>query len=501
MNSTKVKLPITDKPSIYSGIHYAYPCAIVESDEIAILTVNQTDSKTWAVVNDDLDVVIDGNEIRLLKKNTSSNVRAFLWRKFEATDEVALEVNDIKIHKKHVDLFLFSGDPEFQSNDVNECGIRWSLPGYTIKGIQHDYDTYIFKYVKIHKEDDIVVFYGSSYGEEWVYLDETRLPEHLKNVELKVGLEVEFGVDRFNEWKYMNFIQLTYNDYNIYKGMTLDYYLYPRKYYDNSFSFFGIFLNTYYDLYHECINLFPSIHDFLHWNIQNHYYVNLCLNEYYVPQRECYQKKYHEHYNLFFGFDDEKRVYYVLGYGSVSKPVVSEIPYEILDNENIVVNEYVVRFKYEPDCISEIEFNINPVIRQIEEYVNSVDSSQVTCNLIPGEKLKYGISVLKYMADNEEECGDVCRDLRITYMLNERHEIMSQRLEYLFNNHFLKENEFWELCNMNSELRKASTNLMYTAIKGKLKKVDSKVFSDQLMEMYEKDKEFCNMLIHNLRMY
>lgn len=491
-----VVLPINDKPSIITCIHYAYPCAIIESKELCILSIDNLSSKAWNEANDETLIIMKDDEIRVIQKETSSNIHALLWRECNQVDEVTIKVSQIKVHKKYIDIFLFADDLSDQmESEYKLCGVRWSLPGYTIQGKQFDYDTYLYKYVKLFKDHMYITCYGSIDGEEWTYLDKRKIPDKYKGEKLKVGLDISFGQDRYNEWKYMNFIQLTYNEFNQYKGIILDYYFYPRKYYDNSFSFFGTYLNTYYDILYEDMNKFESIHDLLHWNISNLYYVNICLDEYYVPERFSYQKQSYSHFNLFYGYNDEERVYYILGYGANSKPVISKLPYDNMEQKNVITSQYLVRYKYEPNCISEIRFNIRPVIRHIYEYINNIDSSETTCNLIPGERLQYGISILKLMAESEQKIDDICRDLRISFLLYERSLLMTERLTYLYNEKYINDEAYDFLTSMNQKLLNLSSTLMSLAIKSRFKKIEPTRVANVLIEIYENERKFFKSLL------
>jgi hypothetical protein len=255
---------------------------------------------------------------------------------------------------------------------------------------------------------------------------------------------------------------------------------------------------SYYEILNEDLNRFGSIHDLLHWNISNSYYVNLSLDEYYVPERPDYQQNSFPHFNLFYGYDDEERVYYILGVGEGSKPVISKLPYDILEEKNIITSQYLVRYKYEPNRISEIQFNIKPVIRHIYEYINDIDSSITTCNLIPGENLQYGISILKLLAESEQNIEDICQDQRISFLLYERNLIMAERLQYLHKENYINDEAHDSLTAKNQRLIHLSTVLKNLVIKSRYKKIEPARLSKVLLEMYEEERSFYMDLLQRL---
>ena len=121
--------------------------------------------------------------------------------------------------------------------------------------------------------------------------------------------------------------------------------------------YYSNYLDTIYDNKTELADLFGSIHDMLHWNISHGYYVNMCLDEFYVPDRAKYQRGHYNHYNLFYGYDDEEKLYYIMGYGKKGSPIISTIPFSMISYE-IINNENIVRYKYAINEITHFEFDI-----------------------------------------------------------------------------------------------------------------------------------------------
>ncbi|MBP5223775.1 MAG: hypothetical protein J6Z35_11555, partial [Lachnospiraceae bacterium] len=95
------------------------------------------------------------------------------------------------------------------------------------------------------------------------------------------------------------------------------------------------------------------------------------------------------------------------------------------------------------------------------------------------------------LAEREEELGDVCRDLRISYMLKERYEIMLGRLKYIYEHNYIDEDTYNRLSLMISDLIDSSQRLMNLAIKGQLRRVEPYRISKQLMGIYTKEEDFC----------
>lgn len=295
----------------------------------------------------------------------------------------------------------------------------------------------------------------------------------------------------------MNFIQLLYNGSNPYKGICLDYYLFPRKNIDNSYGYFLNFLDTHYDSLYDALDCFKSIHEYIRWNIRHMYYVNVRLDEFYVTERSAYRREHYDHYNLFYGFDDGKRVYYIMGYGKKDTPVVSELPYEVLDGE-IKIGTDLVRYKYSTNEVTLLKFNLKMVIDGLYEFLNDVDSSEKVSNLLAGEQVSYGISILKILADTESGRFNFRQDKRIAFCLSEHSKLMKERLDYLYENAFLKATEYESLTPLCDEMVNTASILLAQVLKNMLKPVQAEIIDNNLRKLYELEKHFCTDLLECL---
>lgn len=62
-------LPLNIKPSIRTCIHHAYPCAIIESKELAYVRVNDYDSREWQELLQDTTIQREKDEIKIVGKD------------------------------------------------------------------------------------------------------------------------------------------------------------------------------------------------------------------------------------------------------------------------------------------------------------------------------------------------------------------------------------------------------------------------------------------------
>lgn len=319
----------------------------------------------------------------------------------------------------------------------------------------------------------------------------------LKNCDkqMNIGIHVYSGIDQYDVWKKMNFIQLLYNETSPYKGIWLDYYLFPRKNVDNSYMSFPNFLDTYYDTTYEALDCFETIHEYIKWNIEHFYYVELCLDEFYVMERSMYQKKHYPHYNLFYGFDDHLRVYYIMGYGCNSKPVVSQISYDIFE-QNLIVSEKIIKYRYRGNEINRLEFNIQSIKTGLYEFINDINSAEKMCNMLTSENVSYGISVLNKIATTEFGRERLLDDYRVSFCIKEHCIMMGERLEYLYNNGYLRKEFYLQLKQMYDQMYKAAGVLLSLVMKNTYKPMYKESIYNKLLELYGNEKIFCTNLLN-----
>lgn len=496
-NYERKVLPINENPSVITCIHHAYPCAIIESKELAIISVNNFALEPWEKITNDTSIRIDDGTIKILEEGIGENTNTVLWRRCGKQDKIILKVDYIKTNSftRFIDVYLFNDDLESEiGKEDKTCGIRWNPYGYFIDKNMYSFDTKLYIFIKLCIEINYIKYYASKDGFNWDYIDIKDLPDIYKDKDLNLGIHVYCGKNKYNVWKSMNFIQLIYNENNPNKGISLDYYFFPRKNSDNSYSYFINFIDTHYDSIYDAMECFSSIHEYLHWNIRHNYYVNVCLNEYYVPDRYHYTESYYEHYNLFYGFDDYQRVYYVMGYGKLSTPVISKISYDVID-QNIITSQHTVRYKYCTNEVTQLQFNIKPVISSLYEYLHNVNSSEKVGNLITGENVLYGISILKNLTNTQNGKYNVRTDKRIAFLLLERSKIMEKRLNYLYENKYLKNDEYKQLFIQNEKITMISTILLNLVLKNMIRPIDELKIDQTLIDLYDNEKLFCeNML-------
>lgn len=496
-------LPINEKPSIITCIHHAYPCAIIENKQLAYLHINDSNESIWEIDSVETSTVIDNSCISVVEKNQINCADSVLWKHCDNFNDISISVDYFKWNdlSGYIDIFLYNNNLKEEIGlEDKSCGIRWNPYGYFIKKEMYYYDTDIYTFIRFRKENDFAVAYASKNGIEWEKINEIPIPNDWKSKKLSIGIHMHWGKNYFDIWKKMNFIQLIYNDSNPYKGIFLDYYFFPRKNDDNSYGYYINFLNTSYELISDELDCFESVYDYIVWNINHKYYLVICLDEFYVQQRAAYNKDHYNHYNLFYGYDDIKKVYYVMGYGKNDTPIISEIPYSII-RDDIIMNNKVTKYKYSTNSITPLKFDIQSIILGLYEYVNNIDSSKKIANLLSEEKLLYGIDIIKELSNSKDRIRNVRHDKRIAYCLLEHSRLMKERIMFLGDNGYINELQRNRLVGLNEKTIQRASTLLTLVLKNQIKRIDDSLLVNSLIQLKNDEYDLCKYLLECLKSY
>lgn len=491
-------LPITSKPSIITCIHHSYPLAIIESKEVAILTVCDFEQKQWETMTENSNIETLGDTITISETNFGEKTNAILWRKCDNNDEFCVKIDYVKLMDKsrYIDLFLFDTNPSEEIGlEDKSYGIRWNPYGLFIRKQMYNFDTKRYTYIKMIKNGNSILYYTSYDGDEWTYIDSITVDESFKFTE--IGIHIYSGIDQIRTWKNMNFVQLIYNETSLYKGIWLDYYMFPRKNVDNAYFWYPNFLETVYETTYEAIDNFGSLHDYIKFNIRHSFYVELCLDEFYLENRDTYLDYHFPHYNLFFGYDDTERVYYILGYGPSYTPVIDRISYDLVCDEYIL-SEKIIKMRYSGSEISPLKFNVQSLKISLYELVNNINSSNKFANILTPENVTYGISVLKRIATTEVGIDHLLNDRRISVCIKEHCIIMGERIEYLFDNKYICLSQFNSLKELHTKLLQQATILLNLVLKNEIKPLYGDQITKTLLELYDSELLICTTLLQYL---
>lgn len=226
----------------------------------------------------------------------------------------------------------------------------------------------------------------------------------------------------------------------------LQYFLDLRLFYNPCYSNFLFFeedleklLHLHYKSY-LAVEQEGSIIDFVRKELREGMYVNVHLDEFYVVEKDYYDKRHFVHENLIYGYDDEKQSFRAFGITKRQQTAGFEIPYE----QFLVAYEKGKLFYFCGAEYLEQEGYYPVIVYQIRglgtyEFTEDIFIEKITAFLYPpAEEMVendvhvYGRNIYDWLLQDlsgESDRGIV--DFRVLHLLYEHKKCIKNRLEYL----------------------------------------------------------------------
>lgn len=259
-------------------------------------------------------------------------------------------------------------------------------------------------------------------------------------------LSIALGEPSRWEWLYSNYIQLMYQNPDIFMDQ-------PLKFYKLSLNSGYVWdadcpVLVYDRLSRDMISFFgKDIISIVCFAINSGKYPVVYLDEYYLPYRGQYHKVHYIHESLFYGYDDEKKLLYGLAY--VTKE--DEYTFKEFDVSFSDVREAYNGLKYDDEMRNRVmflsnekeriyRFDIDAVTVCLEEYINEYPSEKRYAELSNtniGRDYKYGGGVY-------EPFIEYIKRRRITsnvipfQVLVEHKSLMHSRYRFMVENRYIK---------------------------------------------------------------
>lgn len=266
-------------------------------------------------------------------------------------------------------------------------------------------------------------------------------------------------------------------------------YLFPRDIINKKWGEFTDFLIS-------CLNL--------------HYYIQLSVNMYHFPCSPAYHTKNYMHFPLIYGYNQDTHQFLVGDFYKHSKYSFENVPleemelayqtatFEDLKYGKIYDYVYIVKlFKYTP---AKYIFNISEFLLKIRDYVNAMDSThyQEYNPKFKNYKYVHGVAYYDAMADyiNNYRC-----ETKALHVLCDHKQSYLLRLDYLAENQYIRNDQYEKLKTDCDDLYKTSLIIRNKYLKQALIKKNNYCFEEiasMLLDLKEKDINFCNQLLYYL---
>ncbi|SET22209.1 cysteine peptidase family C39 domain-containing protein [[Clostridium] polysaccharolyticum] len=198
---------------------------------------------------------------------------------------------------------------------------------------------------------------------------------------------------------------------------------------------------------------FEKLTDYIEYNINHEYYLEACLDNFYLSCSPYYYQKSHIriHPTFIYGYDKEKKVIYISDFYENSKYTQTSVTYDEINKSIEGIDYFIWSYKYQ-NC--NYELNLNLLKLYISDFLNSTDSFHKFEFSSPdyNRKALFGLDYYQYAHDVFLECENI--DVRPFHILYDHKTIMQIRLEYLHSQKIISPNQYQDLM----ELTRQSLN-------------------------------------------
>ncbi|WP_455714505.1 hypothetical protein [Anaerosporobacter sp.] len=189
-----------------------------------------------------------------------------------------------------------------------------------------------------------------------------------------------------------------------------------------------------------------DIIDFIIDSLDSGNYLYLYLDEYYIPNRISYKREHYIHTTFFYGYDKEEKKLCTYGYDNTRHFIYETLDFDLVKEAYYGCKKaefedldmiYLLRYNEQG---SPYEFDIQSLIRQIKEFLNSTRSSDHYDNCFnKRENMYFGMEALRqfreyFIQANDEQIFHCNKNI---YLLWEYVLLMNKRIEYLIQQGYL----------------------------------------------------------------
>jgi len=457
-------LPINKQPLLYGYAHYSYSMAMICNPEVSdkkdVIFTDYIDGfnileKNYICYECEAEISEESSN-KIINMHThlnTNNKYLFYYNKVNGNGTYIINIKYFKhLNKGSKCGIMLSGTLPTKNNfDINDS-YKYFYSGERrrfIKLINEfiELDKYLEYelpvWLSITKFNEKIIFKTSDDGIKW---DCVREDIGAFNVdEFFIGIYVESKTFAYFNWLYSNYIQTHCDKYLGEQGNCSDVELDMfdgvriRENYQHNNPFLAI----------ECIEKqtilsLLNIKDFIFNSINERKYVQLKLNERYIPNTDAYEKYDFFHINLIYGYDKNNSLFHIMGYDKNGHIMFYEISFEIFSNAVIsdipgvkVYNDYI--FRYVPSSVERYDIDKYLITKFIQEYLNGENSYKMCSVMEAIPERNFGIDVYKCFS---EHFYPLINNRRIMHIFLEHKYLMLKRISFFYDNNIISANYF-----------------------------------------------------------
>lgn len=490
-------LPINTKPSIISDVQHAFPLAIIEQEidySLISFSLNINTEEFTEEITNDVRFIKHGNYMEIRNKKYSVNTECFTMKECAANEDVVLEISGYrKDVRQDIFCLIITGEEYVQAIQSKQNIFRIGLEGEEIfygenEKIYYpkkkDKDLKCCKKIRLTRNKNLLTYYVMQEN-KWKKLYSTELTEDMLHQKLYIGIYGNWGEIQYYNWKYMNYLQLVYDEKD--ERIWLDYFMYPKK--GKVHYYFQQFLNSSMIPQKEICEVFSTVSKGVLWFIQHGYYVEIMLNS---PNSS---EKYPCRNNLLYGYSKDEAEIYALEYeDSLRFSIVNRYDLDkyIEPDEDIRIYEYAPNNK-------NMSFRMQRFIQTLEQFIEGKNSGLEYDNILASGELVYGMKIFERIANHPKSYDILQNTPQIVNLLCEHSCLMEERLEFFFHRKYISEEGFKKLKCICSELVEQVKCLKQLVLEKQTNENGSTVVTECFKELCKKARLFYGNLLETLK--
>lgn len=428
-----MKLPINEKPFIRTYADFMFLDTIINNhttNDRYVSTIsfpeNRISSLYYSFQNAEYE--ISGNDISIIRKSYDIDSRKAIW--FETEPDFEDIVFQIKYQQytNSWDSVLFFIDENLTDEKLDFYPELRFVIGRCCNGMIYIFTKGEYVYIpgntdveffRIRKEKDVIYFYVSYNSKDWteVYHEKYRTSE-----KLKIGSLSCLQNNQYFKWLCNNFIMLKFNKCH---QSRIDYVDFIER--DSSIFTVHPFVKFSYEKANIIEDVYGGLWNYIVQSIKNKKYIQLILDEKYIPGTEAYKKREFYHESLIYGFEDEKKTVFAMIVDG-GKPKLLEIDYKFIKEAWSGADS--ITFEFKPS-INSYELDIVNIYERISAYNSGYNTTEAHKHLTECDSGSFGINIYDDLLNDKESQKLLLQDIRIPFMIHEHKKCMQMRMKYL----------------------------------------------------------------------
>ncbi|EPR09608.1 hypothetical protein [Ruminiclostridium papyrosolvens] len=175
---------------------------------------------------------------------------------------------------------------------------------------------------------------------------------------------------------------------------------------------------------------FKKFTDYIEHQINNGYYLDACLDNFYLSCSHQFNKNHFIHQTFIYGYDRKNRQVFIADFYDYGKYVRKSVSYKEINKSIEGIDYFINLYKYED---TDYKINLHLLKLSVEDYINCKDSlrSFEFTNKNYNRDILYGLNFYDYIID--VFCKDEIIDIRPFHILYDHKTMMKIRIDYLIN--------------------------------------------------------------------